>query len=214
MTRPTTSGNRTGVAAITVDSAFEHTIRTTFGASSTIDLRIASGSVAECSDSIDVAGMSVVLVDIEGGREDEIQALERLTQRIGAWPPVVVVTPVFDAVLARRLLQMRVADFLVKPVPPAELVRACARVASCRRGRRRGADLHLPARGRRRRRHHARDPDRHAAARQRAARRAAPVWSISIFSTAPAPTISTSSRASTSRKSSRARSGSTANCSR
>ena len=31
--------------------------------------------------------------------------------------------------MARRLLQMRVADFLVKPVQPIELVRTCARVA-------------------------------------------------------------------------------------
>jgi pilus assembly protein CpaE len=39
------------------------------------------------------------------------------------------VTSQFEATVARRLMQMRVADFLVKPVPPVELVRACARVA-------------------------------------------------------------------------------------
>jgi pilus assembly protein CpaE len=42
---------------------------------------------------------------------------------------VVVITPGFDAEIARRLLQMKVADFMVKPVPPVELVRTCARVA-------------------------------------------------------------------------------------
>jgi pilus assembly protein CpaE len=50
-------------------------------------------------------------------------------QRVAAWPPVVVVTQAFDANVARTLLQMRVADFLVKPVSPVELVRTCARVA-------------------------------------------------------------------------------------
>ena len=39
-----------------------------------------------------------------------------------------VVTQDFDANVARTLLQMRVADFLVKPVSPVELVRTCARV--------------------------------------------------------------------------------------
>src|ERR1700688_2752683 len=48
--------------------------------------------------------------------------------RVTAWPPVVVVTPSFDKEMARQLLQMRVADFLVKPVQPIELVRTCARV--------------------------------------------------------------------------------------
>jgi pilus assembly protein CpaE len=49
--------------------------------------------------------------------------------RIGNWPPVVAVTRSFEGSVARRLMQMRVADFLVKPVPPVELVRTCARVA-------------------------------------------------------------------------------------
>jgi pilus assembly protein CpaE len=49
--------------------------------------------------------------------------------QIGAWPPVVAITQSFDEAVARRLMQMRVADFLVKPVPPVELVRTCARVA-------------------------------------------------------------------------------------
>jgi pilus assembly protein CpaE len=49
--------------------------------------------------------------------------------RIGTWPPVVVVTQGFDENVARALVQMRIADFLVKPVSPVELVRTCARVA-------------------------------------------------------------------------------------
>jgi pilus assembly protein CpaE len=41
----------------------------------------------------------------------------------------VVVTQGFDAAVARRLMQMHVADLLEKPVSPVELVRTCARVA-------------------------------------------------------------------------------------
>ena len=52
-----------------------------------------------------------------------------MMKHIGSQPPVVAVTQSFDSVLARRLMQMRVADLLVKPVPPIELVRACARLA-------------------------------------------------------------------------------------
>jgi pilus assembly protein CpaE len=50
--------------------------------------------------------------------------------RIGSRPPVVVVTQGFDENVARTLLQMRVADFLVKPLSPVDLVRTCARVAT------------------------------------------------------------------------------------
>jgi len=72
---------------------------------------------------------TVVVADVGAGEEAELKALDRLMTRIGHWPPVVAVTASFDEGVARRLMQMRVADFLVKPVPPVELVRTCARVA-------------------------------------------------------------------------------------
>ena len=69
-----------------------------------------------------------MVVDLDAGRDDEMQALSRLMARVGAWPPVIAVTQSFDENVARTLLQMRIADFLVKPVAPIDLVRACARV--------------------------------------------------------------------------------------
>ncbi len=61
--------------------------------------------------------------------QDELVALHRLANRLGGVPPLVVVTQAFDQTLARKLLQIRIADFLVKPVAPIDLVRACARAA-------------------------------------------------------------------------------------
>jgi pilus assembly protein CpaE len=128
-TRSTSNGNRTGVVVLTADAAFDQSVRATFTASPQIDLHVVSGSLSDRSDHLDVEGATVVIIDLDAGNENEMQALDRLTARIGAWPPVVVITQSFDAEVARRLIQMRVADFLVKPVQPVELVRTCARVA-------------------------------------------------------------------------------------
>jgi pilus assembly protein CpaE len=122
------AANRTGVAVLTADPAFEQSVRATFGASGSIDLRVISGSLADTPE-FSVDGVTVVIIDLDATRNEEMLALERLMLRIGTWPPVVVVTQGFDAEVARSLLQMRVADFLVKPVQPVELVRTCARVA-------------------------------------------------------------------------------------
>jgi pilus assembly protein CpaE len=122
------AANRTGVAVLTADPAFEQSVRATFGASGSIDLRVISGSVADTPE-FSVDGVTVVIIDLDATRNEEMLALERLMLRIGTWPPVVVVTQGFDAEVARSLLQMKVADFLVKPVQPVELVRTCARVA-------------------------------------------------------------------------------------
>lgn len=120
--------NKTRVVVITADSQFEELVRATFAAAAAIDLRVISGTVAGAGDKFDTEGVTVVVIDLDATRDDEMLALERLMSRIGNWPPVVVVTQTFDANVARTLIQMRVADFLVKPVSPIELVRTCARV--------------------------------------------------------------------------------------
>ena len=130
MTRPTSAAVKTGIAMLTADPVFEQSVRATFGASPQINLRVISGTLTSAGDLFDTEGAAAVVIDLDASREDEIQALARLMLRIGSRPPVVVVTQSFDEAVARRLLQMRVADFLTKPVQPIELVRTCARVAA------------------------------------------------------------------------------------
>ena len=120
--------NKTVVAVLTADQAFEQAVRSTFGASGAIELRVSSGTISDTPE-LATDGVTVVIIDLDASKNEDMQALERMMVCVGAWPPVVVVTQTFDAEVARSLLQMRVADFLVKPVQPIELVRTCARVA-------------------------------------------------------------------------------------
>jgi pilus assembly protein CpaE len=128
MAKSSTATNKTVVAVLTADPAFEQSMKSTFGASGAIELRLICGTVASV-DGLETEGVTVVIIDLDAGRADEMTALERMMLRTGGLPPVIVVTQSFDAEVARSLLQMRVADFLVKPVQPVELVRTCARVA-------------------------------------------------------------------------------------
>jgi pilus assembly protein CpaE len=127
MSRLSGAANRTSVAVLTADPAFEQSLRATFGTGGQIELRVISGSISTAADFI-TGDLTVVIIDLDAGRPEEMQALESLMLRTGL-PPVVVVAQRFDADVARGLLQMRVADFLIKPVQPVELVRTCARVA-------------------------------------------------------------------------------------
>ncbi len=128
ISRSPTPASQTRVVVLTADAAFEDSVRATFSASSQIGLDVVKGRLAEHGE-INVAGATVVVANVDAADEAELAALEGLMLQIGSWPPVVAVTQNFDAAVARRLTQMRVADFLVKPVPPVELVRTCARVA-------------------------------------------------------------------------------------
>jgi pilus assembly protein CpaE len=122
------ASNKTKVLVITADSEFEKSVRETFTAAAQIDLAVLTGTLTANEDKITGDDVTVIVIDLDTRREEDLAALTRLMGRINSWPPVVVVTPSFDKDMARQLLQMRVADFLVKPVQPVELVRTCARV--------------------------------------------------------------------------------------
>jgi len=127
--RPATTSSHIRIAVVTGDAEFERLARTTFGSNPQIDLAMTTGGLAECKGKAEFADAAVVLADLDADRPEEVLALQALAARLAGSPPIVVVTRAFNEVLARRLVQFRIADFLVKPVEPIELVRACARAA-------------------------------------------------------------------------------------
>ena len=120
--------NKTRVVMLTADGAFAQAAQDSFNANSQIDLAIVPGTLATAVK-FDAEGAAVAIVDIDAASDAEMQALQYLSAKTNGRPSIIAVTQVFDESVARRLLQMRVADFLAKPVAPAELARACARAA-------------------------------------------------------------------------------------
>ena len=117
------------IVAITADEAFDQVLRATFGRSPQVDLVVLSGAVGGTEEKVPAEGATVLLVDVDASRSDEIAALQNLARRLAGTVPILVVTAGFSESVARQLVQLRVADFLVKPIDAVELVRACARVA-------------------------------------------------------------------------------------
>jgi pilus assembly protein CpaE len=117
------------IVAITADAEFERMLRATFGRNAQIDLAVIAGAVGGTEERLPVEGATVLLVDLDATRSDEIAALQNLARRLAGSVPILVVTAGFSQSVARQLIQLRIADFLVKPVDPIELVRACGRVA-------------------------------------------------------------------------------------
>jgi pilus assembly protein CpaE len=78
---------------------------------------------AEPRIAADTAAVIIACVDTQA--RGELVALQRFINRTGGRVPVVVVTDGFDEALARWLLQIRVADFVKRPIDPVELARTC-----------------------------------------------------------------------------------------
>jgi len=125
--RPRADQTHTRIVVVTPDAEFEQLAKSAFGKKAQLELTVVRGGVPTGRDQLDLHDASVVLIDVDASRPDQIQALQGLAAGLGGWPPIVVVTQEFSHEVARQLLQIRVADFLVKPVSPLDLVRACAR---------------------------------------------------------------------------------------
>src|SRR5271163_2819044 len=93
--RSTPAAVQTRVVVLTADAAFEESVRATFSTSPQIGLDIVKGGVAEGDPEIDLAGATVVVVDVGAAEDSELLALEDLMLRIGSWPPVVAVAQSF-----------------------------------------------------------------------------------------------------------------------
>lgn len=117
----------THVVTISSDAGFRQMVENTFSSQLQISLAMLGSDLTQV-DHAALEGAAVIVVDLNAADEAQIAALSQITGRPGG-APAVVVTQIFDENVARRLLQIRVADFLVKPVAPIELVRACARAA-------------------------------------------------------------------------------------
>jgi pilus assembly protein CpaE len=117
------------IVAITADLEFEQLLRATFGRNTQIDLLVVAGAVGGTEEKLPVADATVLLIDLDATRSDEIAGLQNLTRRLAGSVPILVVTQGFSQSVARQLIQLRIADFLVKPIDPIELVRACGRMA-------------------------------------------------------------------------------------
>jgi pilus assembly protein CpaE len=127
--RASNEAGGTEVVVVTADPGFAELARSTFGASPQITLRVVPCALAAVDGEIDAQSATVAVIDLDTAGAADMQALESLMAGEGASLPVVAIARSVDANLARTLVQMRVADFLVKPVSAVELVRTCARVA-------------------------------------------------------------------------------------
>jgi pilus assembly protein CpaE len=120
------SHGKSKVTVLTADAEFEQTARAAFSApAAQTELVMLNGRVAANHDAL-AGEASVTVLDLEGADRHDLVALQRLMRKLTT--PVVAVMPAMDQEVARQLLQMRVADFLIKPVAPAELYKTCVRV--------------------------------------------------------------------------------------
>lgn len=68
---------------------------------------------------------SAFIIDIDATKVDDFENLQKIKRIVSANTPIIVISNNFSPAAARILIQLKVADFLVKPVQTSDLVRSC-----------------------------------------------------------------------------------------
>jgi pilus assembly protein CpaE len=116
------------IVLIGPDAGFLNAIATTLGPVRSVSATVIEESVEIAARRPDLDQAAVIVVDLDPRRRESLTALQGLTARVALRTPVIVLAEGLDDALIRWLMQVRVADFLRKPVEPKEVLRACVRV--------------------------------------------------------------------------------------
>ena len=68
---------------------------------------------------------SVMIIDIDATSVEDFENLQKLKRLVNANTAVIVISQSFSPAAARILIQLKVSDFLIKPVQTSDLVRSC-----------------------------------------------------------------------------------------
>ena len=121
------ASNTKRILLVSTDKAFLQDTKAAFASSEKIELVVVEKNVGELRGDIQEADCAAVIIDMDAAKLEEIEALQRITRRLEGRAPIIVVTQEFNASAVRILVQLQIADFLVKPITTADLVRSCIR---------------------------------------------------------------------------------------
>ncbi len=115
------------IVLIGTDAALLSAVAASAGASNAGAVRVLAESVEQACKRPEIDTAAVVVVDIDPKRRESLVALQAIAMRSFGRAPVIVLADAFDDALVRWFLQIRLADFLRKPVEPKEILKACIR---------------------------------------------------------------------------------------
>lgn len=115
------------IVLVSTDREFVSTTKTAFSVSEAISLVTIESAVSELQGEVQDSDPGAVILDIGETNLETLEAVQRVIRRLSGKVPVIVVVKEYDAALVRVLVQLKVSDFLVKPITTTDLVRSCIR---------------------------------------------------------------------------------------
>lgn len=100
-----------------------------FGEKKHFVLRSIKGTVADTEKMLGMEGLpGVLLIDLKSASPDDLAALERIKRGRFVNTPIIAISSYLDQEIVRRLVQIKVDDWLPKDSPFVDIYRSCERL--------------------------------------------------------------------------------------
>lgn len=124
MTKTTETEAKRRIAVASSDPAFVAMAKGAIAAGDTIELVTFDQPLATLGVPLREQAPALLVLDMDATNVEDFEHLQRIKRMIGPSCQVIVVTENFSPASARILIQLRVHDFLVKPLQTSDLVRS------------------------------------------------------------------------------------------
>lgn len=112
------------MALISDDAELVSMAKGAIASGDTLDFITLDKNLKDVGAEIRDLGADALIIDINASKVEDFEQLQKIKRMAGGNCAIVVITTNFTPAAARVLFQLKVSDFLVKPVQTSELVRA------------------------------------------------------------------------------------------
>lgn len=116
------------VLLVSSDKALAEMLRVVMSRSNSISFEHCDANVRAVVQLPLLSEAAILIVDLDATNRDELVALQGIMTRFPGTLPVVVLTESFDDAVGRWFLQIRVSDFLRKPVRGEDIAQVCMNI--------------------------------------------------------------------------------------
>ena len=124
MTGPQTGANVRKTLLISTDQELLKMARGAFDASGEIQIAVLQKPVAEVTTEIRESHYDALVIDLDASSVADFEQLQKIKRMAGPATAIIVISEKFSASAARILIQLKVTDFLVKPMATSDFVRS------------------------------------------------------------------------------------------
>ena len=121
----TSDTNERSLALISDDSALVAMTKGAFPTGKGQVLRVIEKNIQNVGAEVRELNCTALIIDMDASKVADFEQLQKIKRMAGPACALIVVTSNFSPAAARILIQLKVSDFLIKPLQTSDLVRAC-----------------------------------------------------------------------------------------